>query len=737
MPSGLFRLALAASAAFLPAAAMAATSTAPATDANACFATLAVTRSGSLGLPNHAELTPNGHSVLFLRSGPRDTTLHFYRFDLADQSTHELAGGDDAPETLSVEEKARRERARLSLSGITHFDVTPDGKSAIAARGGQLLNVDLASGTATPILGSWIAPRLSPDGKRLLAVRDDDLYAIDISSGDAKRLTKGGSTDFTHGLAEFAAAEELQRADGAWWSPDGKTVLFEEADSRDVEMHYISNPETPQVPPVSFRYPRAGTNNAKLRLGLVSSSGGSPRWVAWDTVAYPYLGRVVWRKDGGLFLVVLNRAQTEEKLLSIDPRTGKSRVVLTETDPAWLDLTPIERSGGFELPYALPDGSFLWAAQRGAQWQLERHRADGALDRVLTTQTTPFLALHDVDPTTHTAVIATNPTRIDSGLVRVDLLTGQTTPVTTEPGQHGAHFTRDLHSAYIQSDSNADGSRATRVMNAAGQPLATLPSVAEPLPFSVHAEFTKAGPLDMDALIVRPDNFRKGARYPVILSVYAGPGSKTVYRTPASYAADQCLANHGYVVVSFDGRGTPGRDHDFERATKNNLIDLPLQDQVDGIQSLGKRYRELDLRHVGVYGWSFGGYFTLMATSRRPDVFSVGVAGAPPVDFADYDTAYTERYLGTPQDDPEGYRKSNVLTYAPQLSVPLLIMHGLTDDNVYFENTMKLTQSLLRAGKPYDLMLLPGTHMLTDPVLRARVDAAREAYFARTLKNTR
>ena len=153
-----------------------------------------------------------------------------------------------------------------------------------------------------------------------------------------------------------------------------------------------------------------------------------------------------------------------------------------------------------------------------------------------------------------------------------------------------------------------------------------------------------------------------------------------------------------------------------------------------GIQSLGKRYRELDLRHVGVYGWSFGGYFTAMATARRPDVFKAGVAGAPPVDFADYDTTYTERYLGTPQDDPDGYRKSNVLTYAAGLSVPLLIMHGLTDDNVYFENTMKLTQSLLRAGKPYDLMLLPGTHMLTDPALRTQVDIAREAYFAQTLK---
>ncbi|WP_264785151.1 S9 family peptidase, partial [Gluconobacter cerinus] len=201
-----------------------------------------------------------------------------------------------------------------------------------------------------------------------------------------------------------------------------------------------------------------------------------------------------------------------------------------------------------------------------------------------------------------------------------------------------------------------------------------------------------------------------------------------------SFLEDQCLANQGYVVVTLDGRGTPGRDHDFERTIKGSLIDAPLQDQIDGLQGLGKTYPELDLSRVGVYGWSFGGYFTSMATIRRPDVFKVGVAGAPPVDFADYDTAYTERYLNTPQNDPEGYRKSNVLTYADGLKRPLLVMHGLTDDNVYFENTMKLTQALLKAGKPYDLLLLPGTHMLPDPLLRARVSQRRAEFLGDALK---
>jgi dipeptidyl-peptidase-4 len=241
------------------------------------------------------------------------------------------------------------------------------------------------------------------------------------------------------------------------------------------------------------------------------------------------------------------------------------------------------------------------------------------------------------------------------------------------------------------------------------------------------------GPRQLDALVVRPGGFVRGRRYPVVLSVYAGPTVKMVRRAPRDSLENQCLADQGFIVVSLDGRGTPGRDHDFEHATRGNLIDLPLADQVQGLRALGKLIPEMDMRRVGVSGWSFGGYFAAMAIIRRPDVFAAGVAGAPVVDFADYDTAYTERYLGMPEENPAGYKASNVLTYAAGLSRPLLIMHGLADDNVYFENTMKLTQALLAAGKPYRLLLLPGTHLLPDPILRARVDETRAAFLRETL----
>ena len=236
-----------------------------------------------------------------------------------------------------------------------------------------------------------------------------------------------------------------------------------------------------------------------------------------------------------------------------------------------------------------------------------------------------------------------------------------------------------------------------------------------------------------DSAIVRPHGWRTGQRLPVVLAVYAGPGFKTVRASAGLFREEQCMADRGAFVVSFDGRGTPGRGRDWERATRFDLIDKPLDDQVAALRAAARSVPEMDLSRVAVSGWSFGGYFTVMATARRPDVFRAGVAGAPPVDFQDYDTAYTERYLGQPAEHPEAYKVSNVLTYAGGLSRPLLIVHGLTDDNVYFVNTVKLTQALLKADKPYELLLLPGTHMLADPKLRTAETDRVVDFLARTI----
>ncbi len=710
----------------------------PAFAAETCFERLAATRDGTLGVPTHVEPTPDGQSVLFLRSGPRDTALRLFRFDLQTKAVTELARPDPGADHPSVEEKARRERARMTLSGITDYSISRDGQTVLVSEAGRLSRIGLGAGAQpVPVPGeNWIGPRLSPDGRYVAAVRDDELHVVDLADGHDRQLTTGASDVLTHGVAEFAAAEELERPDGTWWSPDSQTLLYEAADLSGVERHFIADPEHPSTQPVSFHYPRAGTANARLRLGLVSRNGGDTRWVDWDSAAFPYLARVVWPEGKGpLTLVVLNRAQTIERVLAVDPATGHAATLLTETDPAWLDLTPGGgTAGGLPLPFWLPDGSgFLWAAERNDRWALELHHADGSLDRTLTTPAVPYLSLADVDAGAGTVTIGSDPDRLGSALYRIPLRGGAPVAVAVEPGLHTARFSPDGHGVFADTFDGADGHLRVLVRDKDGRVLATLPSLAE-APAVPRVTYTTVGPLGLDAMVVRPTDFVSGRRYPVVLSVYAGPTLKMVERAPRRAVEDQCLADQGFVVVSLDGRGTPGRGRNWERTTRNDLIDLPLQDQADGVKALGQRYPEMDLNRVGVSGWSFGGYFTAMATIRRPDVFKAGVAGAPVVDFADYDTAYTERYLGTPQEDPDGYRKSDVLTYAAGLSRPLLLMHGLTDDNVYFENTVKLTQALIAAGKPYQLLLLPGTHLLPDPLIRARVSEARAAFLEKALQ---
>jgi dipeptidyl-peptidase-4 len=345
-----------------------------------------------------------------------------------------------------------------------------------------------------------------------------------------------------------------------------------------------------------------------------------------------------------------------------------------------------------------------------------------------------FDGLADVDEAAGSVVAVGGPDRLGSGVFRVRLAGGEPQPLSAEPGLHDARFANEAHGVFIDRGSLADGDAATVARRADGTLVAALPSVAEAPARLPQPQYLSAGPRGLDAMVLRPADFAAGRRYPVVLSVYAGPGIKMVRRAPRFSLQDQCLADQGFIVASLDGRGTPGRDHDFERATRGDLIDLPLADQIEGLQALAATTPEMDMSRVGVTGWSFGGYFSAMAAIRRPDVFAAGVAGAPVADFADYDTAYTERYLGLPQEAPEAYRASNVLTYAAGLSRPLLILHGMTDDNVYFENTFKLTQALFAAGKPYRLILLPGTHLLPDPLLRARVSEAAADFLAEQLR---
>jgi dipeptidyl-peptidase-4 len=693
----------------------------------------AATRRFQAGLPTTIRVTPGSEAVLFLRSGPRDFVQSLYEFDVASGKERVLLRAEDiqsrsGEEKLSAEERAHRERQRISSRGIVAYKLSEDGNRILVPLGGRLFLLDRETGDRTELKGSPgfpIDPQLSPDGHKAACVRNGDLYVIDVDSGREQRLTTGASETLRHGEAEFVAQEEMDRYTGYWWSPDSKQIAYEESDLSGVELLHILDPAHPEAEPNAFRYPRPGANNAVVRLGVIPVDGGNTTWVSWDRERYPYLCKVTWSGKAPLTLLVQNRTQTEEKLLAVDPPSGTTRELLVERDPAWIDLDP-------KMPRWLSDGSaFLWTTERHGARQLEERSPDGKLIRALTPVSFRMTDFAGLDESKRVAWVRGGEDPTERQVFRVSLDRDAATPeqVTTSPGVHEAEFAEN-GGVWVHTMRRMDAMPSFEVRGHAQESRGHLTSVAETPSIQLHASFQTAGPHDARAVILRPKDFRQGMRYPVIVSVYGGPTAQTVMQAMGEHVLQQWFANHGFIVVSIDGRGTPNRGRDWERVIKGDLIKTALGDQVEALHALARDHKEMDATRVGIYGWSFGGYFSAMAVMQRPDVFRVGVAGAPVVDWRDYDTFYTERYMGLPDANRAGYDSASVLTYAARLERPLLLVHGTVDDNVYFLHSMKLVDALFRAGKPFEFLPLAGfTHMVPDPVVTSRLYGRIESFF--------
>ena len=702
------------------------------------FRDIAETRGYSLGRPVAPKLAPDGQTAIYLRGGSRDPVLRLYEFPLPAGPERELLTPAQllgvAEEKLTAEEKARRERARVTLKGFTRFDLSKDGTRLLVSLSGQLYVVNRAGLKVTALPGkNWIDPRFSPDGTAVAAVSAGELHVIDLTTVTSRALTTGATATLSHATAEFVAQEEMDRSEGYWWAPDSQSLAYQETDESAVEVRHIADPLHPEAAPVDFFYPRAGSTNASVRLGVIGRAGGATRWVNWDAARFPYLTRVIWRESGDpLCLSVMDRAQQTSILLRADPATGATTELLRETDPAWLNLD----DQAF-LPRWLPGSrEFLWTTESRGAWQVELRAADGKLLRTLTPPDFIYKGLLKLDATHGSIYVGGGSDPRETHVWRFPLAGGAGVALTTAPGQHSATFSENA-SAFIHTYNLLDGTAGAEVLSAGGARLATLPSVAEKPPALPNLELTRtAGAPSFYAALIRPRMFKSKKKYPVILSVYAGPTTTVVSSSARAYLADQWMADQGYIVARLDGRGTPFRGRDWERVIRGNLIDVALEDQVKGLHALGRKYPELDLARVGVTGWSFGGYFSAMATIRRPDVFRCGVAGAPVVTWENYDTFYTERYLGLPYPDTATYYVSSVLTYAKQLARPLLLVHGLTDDNVYAQHTLQLADALFMAGKPYEFMPMLGTHMAgsSDPVVQLRQEMRVMQFFSRELK---
>jgi dipeptidyl-peptidase 4 len=665
----------------------------------------AQTRGFLLGRPVRPKVTPDGKTVLFLRAKPRIAKMSLFAFDVASGKTTELLTPETvlkgAAENLTPEEKARRERQRVTVGGFATYHLSPDGKSILVSLSGRLYLVERASGKVNELKtgkGTLVDPKFSPDGKLVSYVLDHDVFFIDPKTQKETRVTKGGTEKKTHGLAEFVAQEEMGRFTGYWWSPDSKRIAYEESDAAGVETWYVADPAHPEQKPLPSSYPRPGKANVKVRLGVVGLEGGKTVWVEWDRKKYEYLANVHWQKVGGLTLTVQTRDQQELLLLRADAATGKTTTLLKETDPAWLNLN-------HDRPHWLADGSFLWQGEGKQGPQLELRDKTGALERVVVPASAGFLGVVHFDAKNKTITYRASADPTQQHLYRLSLDSDKPTPLSKEPGIHSAVVGKT--GVYVHTASLLSAMPRSTVYRADGTKVGELPSVAEEPPFVVKQEISKVGKgPGFYTTVIRPRDFDKDKKYPAILHVYGGPGHQEILAQMSRRLIDQWLADQGFIIVAVDGRGTPGRGRDWERAVFKKFAMIPLDDQVAGLEALGKKYPELDTKRVGIYGWSFGGYMAALAVQRRPDVFRVGVAGAPVTDWYDYDTHYTERYLGIPPND--AYTKSNLVMRAKLLAKPFLLVHGTADDNVLFEHSLRLIEALEKEDRAFQLMIYPG-----------------------------
>ncbi|HEU0033514.1 MAG TPA: DPP IV N-terminal domain-containing protein [Kofleriaceae bacterium] len=673
-----------------------------------------------LGAPAVLAFTRDG-SVLFRRTPARAFASDLYEL-AADGSVRTLAKVDDllgaADEKLSDAEKARRERSRTATRGVVDADVSDDGKLVMVPLGGVFHLIDRTTGKRRVVDpgGDAYDPHLAPDGSAIAFVRGGDLWLI-APGGRAKQLTKHPE-GLEYGVADFAAQEELGRRRGFWWAPDSKSIAFQRSDPRSVDTIYVADARHPDKPPVPFKYPRAGTANAKVDLGVVSIAGGDPKWLTWELGKFVYLAAFTWSRHAPPTAVVLDRDQNEVAVLAFDVASGRATTLVSERDDAWINVDT-------GAPRWLEDGSgFLWMTESKGAWTLELRGPDGKLVRELTAPAFGLRHVVGVDASSAIVEAHVDPTLQDVYRVPLD----GSAPVRLTDGS-GVADAKSEHGVISIDTALTKGGR--QIVAIHGDHRHEIPSVAERpslVPTTVLETVELHGRTHHVA-ITRPRDFDPKTRYPVLLKVYGGPHAMFVQAPRDNYVMDQWYADAGFIVVRSDNRGTPNRGRTWERALLRDLVTVPMEDQVGALQAMGAKHPELDLSRVGIFGWSFGGYMAAMAVLLRPDVFKAAVAGAPVTDWALYDTAYTERYMKTPQANPDGYKATSALTHAAKLERPLLLIHGITDDNVHFAHTLALIESLYVAGKRAEVITLSATHMVPDPKLNLARELVQVRFF--------
>ena len=686
-----------------------------------------------------AEISPDGRLIAYLRG--KETAkdrMDLWAYDIG-SGAHRLLidSASLAPEerTPDSQEEQRRERARIAaLGGIVDYEFSPDSRYLLVPLGGDLyvydLNaaVDQAVRRLTRGAGYATEAHFSPHGSYVSFVRDQNLFVHELASGTERALTLDGGGPLSYATAEFIAQEEMDRMRGYWWSPDERSIAFTRVDESAVAWVQRFQVQAGGLQVLRQRYPAAGGTNAAVQLLVAPLANGSAP-VGVDLGSDPdfYLARVTWFPDGTQLAVQRqSRDQKTLTLLAAQALTGETRQLLAEQSDTWVELND-------ELTFLEHSALFIWASSRSGFKHLYLYDLHGHLVRPLTggswevTGEGAGRAIRGVDEQRSLLYfMGSLESPLERHLYSLSLANPSAPPdrLTNEAGWHAVTMSKDAR-VFLDTFSTPEEPPSLSLRTASGELLAVLVpnALKQDHPYapylSAHqpTEFGTLQAADGQTLyyqIIRPRDLVPGQRYPVIVDVYGGPGVQRVRRAWGGYPRSnegffrQYLAQHGYVVFTLDNRGSAARGKRFSSSIYHQLGSVEVHDQVAGVGFL-ETLPYVDPQRIGIFGWSYGGYLSLMCILKAPDAFAAAAAGAPVTDWQLYDTHYTERFMGTPKENRQGYEASSVLTQADRLRRPLLILHGMADDNVLFTHSTALFKLLQDRNTPFEMMTYPGS----------------------------
>ncbi len=639
-------------------------------------------------------------------------------YDVAAKSEKELLSLETLEKAAVPVPEAERfdwQNRRVSESNVQW---SPSGGELLISAHGDLFLFHLDSGkwdqlTSTSDLEQ--DPKLSPDGARVAFRRSHDLYSLDIASRKVTRLTEDGSATLLNGEADWVYPEELDLSTAYWWSPDSKRIAYMQFDTAR-----------------EFVYPQAGTPNATVHVGVVSAGGGNTRWMDLGDSRDALIARVHWTPDSSKLAVQrFNRVQNQLDLMLADASSGAAKSILHEADPYWINNN--------DLFQFLTGGQFVWGSERDGFQHLYLYGLDGKLRKRLTEGNWEVTSVAGIDEARQKLYFVSSETSpLERQLYSIDLSGKNRKRISQGAGTHNismspttAHY-MDNFSSITEPPSRtlrtSDGAEWT-VYRAADH---RLTDQYELLPTELVTVKGGDGAL-FHARLIKPAHFRDGEKYPAVVMVYGGPGVQSVHNSWAGATWDQVLAQRGFVIWQMDNRGSQGRGHAFETPIYHRTGKTELADQMEGIRYLIAQ-GFVDPERIGIYGWSYGGYMTLYSLLNAPDIFRAGIAGAPVTSWKNYDTIYTERYMGLPSENPEGYRASSPQEYAGKLKAKLLMLHNIEDDNVLFQNTVQMADAFERAGKLFDMVIYPQkSHGVTGPLRKQLLEKTTD-FFEKNLK---